>query len=482
VGRTRLVRSICRARHYQCGGAGSACREGSLGGSVDRFTGQTPRSSASGDTDIMAGTGGRRDEARAQPAGSLSRRRRRRLIVLCAAMAILSLFLVVAVGNLPQIDYEGLADSVRDFVLDWAWLLPLLAAAWILLLTTTRARRLLPKRRHRIAVGVLLTAAVFALPAALGPVASLATLGLAVGAALLFAWIFIIPQRIAPPLSAADLDQLKSPRDVLELKDGRTKLQNDIRSTALQTLAGLAVIVGALLAFQQLRDDRQTANATRELTLQGQASERFTRAIDQLGSNRTEVQLGGIYGLEQIAEQAPDNRPAVTEVLVAFLHRRTPRRNTRLPAGEEDLRLRAPEVHAALTVLMRRTGRQGDARLDLRNLDLRGAQLFNTNVLTLEHGSISDAGLYNTDLTGTDLRDAEIVNIASGDTIFDRASLCGANFESAYPFVTTETTFDPAPEDFNGAFADSATIWPDIDDFNSDDVEVQEPKNANCTD
>jgi hypothetical protein len=43
----------------------------------------------------------------------------------------------------------------------------------------------------------------------------------------------------------------------------------------------------------------------RTVTLQGQASERFTRAIDQLGSDRHEVQLGGIYGLEQIVQQAP---------------------------------------------------------------------------------------------------------------------------------------------------------------------------------
>ena len=58
----------------------------------------------------------------------------------------------------------------------------------------------------------------------------------------------------------------------------RLKLQNDLRTTALQAIAGLAVLAGAVLAFQQLTADRQQATATQELTRQGQASERFTRA------------------------------------------------------------------------------------------------------------------------------------------------------------------------------------------------------------
>jgi hypothetical protein len=79
-----------------------------------------------------------------------------------------------------------------------------------------------------------------------------------------------------------------------------------------------------VLGFRQLTEDRQQAIATRELTLQGQASEQFTRAIDQLGSDRLEVRLGGIYGLEQISQLTPANRLAVSEVLVAYLHRRSP--------------------------------------------------------------------------------------------------------------------------------------------------------------
>jgi hypothetical protein len=92
----------------------------------------------------------------------------------------------------------------------------------------------------------------------------------------------------------------------------------------------LAVLVGAGLGFQQLAEDRDQASQDRDqaiqdrqLTRQGQASERFTRAIDQLGSSRLETRIGGIYGLDQIAEQSPvENAVPVGEVLVAWLNGR----------------------------------------------------------------------------------------------------------------------------------------------------------------
>src|SRR5215207_4682022 len=99
----------------------------------------------------------------------------------------------------------------------------------------------------------------------------------------------------------------------------------------------------------------------------------FTHAIDQLGSDRQEVQLGGIYGLEQIAQQAPANRLAVTEVLVAYLRRRSPAPVKSPPRGPDrfisELRIRAADVQAALTVLGRRQSAPDDPPLNLVALD-----------------------------------------------------------------------------------------------------------------
>ena len=192
------------------------------------------------------------------------------------------------------------------------------------------------------------------------------------------------------------------------------------------------------MAFQQLTADRQQATATQELTRQGQASERFTRAVDQLGSDRPEVRLGGIYGLEQIAQQAPDNRLAVTEVLVAYLHRTSPRpaNPTTQPAesrqsGAADAR--APEVQAALTVLVRRRPLFNDPRLDLSELDLRGAEVSGQTVLVTNRFGLREGDLRGADLRGTDLRDATFFGVYLYEADFRGADLRGADFQRVNP-------------------------------------------------
>jgi phage shock protein PspC (stress-responsive transcriptional regulator) len=215
-------------------------------------------------------------------------------------------------------------------LMETAWVWPLAGVVAITVMTSPAARRRWPQPTRRVQLGLLVAAGFGGLTAAIGLRDTLLAVGLAAAVGLLAAWVLVLPGRLAPSLPAETLESLEA-RDRLELSDARLKLQNDLRTTALQAIAGLAVLAGAVLAFQQLTADRQQATATQELTRQGQASERFTRAIDQLGSDRPEVRLGGIYGLEQIARQAPDNRLAVTEVLVAYPHRTSPRPATPPP-------------------------------------------------------------------------------------------------------------------------------------------------------
>src|SRR5215218_2363745 len=65
-------------------------------------------------------------------------------------------------------------------------------------------------------------------------------------------------------------------------------------------IAGLAGFVGLYFTWTNLNQTRQTTQRTLELTEQGQITERFTRAIDQLGETddkgrkKLEIRLGGI--------------------------------------------------------------------------------------------------------------------------------------------------------------------------------------------
>ena len=58
----------------------------------------------------------------------------------------------------------------------------------------------------------------------------------------------------------------------------------------------------------QLRNAQEQLAQSRvelDITRQGQITERFTRAIDQLGSEKLEIRLGGIYSLERIDKESP---------------------------------------------------------------------------------------------------------------------------------------------------------------------------------
>jgi hypothetical protein len=319
----------------------------------------------------------------------------------------------------------------------WAW--PLAAALAVAALASPPARRRWPQPVDRIPPAFDVFAVLVGLASLTTmsqPRLGLLAVGVIVAVGLLAAWVVILPRRLAPPVPPVVLGLLNDHRARLEVADARTKLQNDLRATALQAIAGLAVLAGAVLAFQQLTEDRQQATATRELTLQGQASERFTRAIDQLGSPRREVQLGGIYGLEQIAQQAPANRLAVTEVLVAYLHRRVPR-PAKLPRDlyrVEELRSRASDAQAALTVLERRQTEDKDPPLDLRALDLRRADLRDADLngallkdAVLIRADLGDADLASASLDNADLRGAALIRAD-----LRRAALDGADLRGAY--------------------------------------------------
>jgi hypothetical protein len=57
---------------------------------------------------------------------------------------------------------------------------------------------------------------------------------------------------------------------------------------------------------------------------EGQITERFTRAVDQLGSDQLVVRLGGIYALERIAMNSPRDAATIAEVLSSYIRQHAP--------------------------------------------------------------------------------------------------------------------------------------------------------------
>ena len=167
---------------------------------------------------------------------------------------------------------------------------------------------------------------------------------------------------------------------------------------------------GALLGAAQNTLSRRTLKLTR----QPQVTDRYTKAVEQLGSDRLDVRIAGTHALEDVARDSATDHPAVMEVLTAFIreHSRKPLRPPD-PDGLEQEQWVQPDVQAALTAVARRKHER-----DSRRLDLTGAYL-------------NCAGLHGATLDGAELGGADLVGADLTNTRLRRAILHGADLRTA---------------------------------------------------
>jgi hypothetical protein len=191
--------------------------------------------------------------------------------------------------------------------------------------------------------------------------------------------------------------------------------------SAFGVLATIFAGVGLYLTYQNSQAERQL-NTDRLVT------DRFAKAVEQLGSNNIHIRLGAIYSLERIAKDSPRDHWTVMEVLTAYVRNKSP-----LPKGwlDTSVEKRKPlpevetDVQSALTVIGRRERKNDpeDKRLDLTNSNLRNANLYGA---WLERANLERANLDGAWLKGANLDDAWL----DGANL-DGAWLDGANLERA---------------------------------------------------
>jgi hypothetical protein len=235
------------------------------------------------------------------------------------------------------------------------------------------------------------------------------------------------------------------PDSGLEAKD-RISLANDLRAnriqlitTMVQALGGIAVLIGIYVAWANLKTTQEAQKATQtnqadalKITQKGQITDRFTKAIDQLGATddkgnpRMELRLGGIYALESIANESPEYHWPIMEILTTYVRVYAPlmpeatqsssatanapsenaKQATRLP-----IPVHSPDIQAILTVLGRRDRvfevfeEVKDEYLNLADTDLEGANLDYAN---LDYAHLDGAHLDGASLTMANLTDAHL--------------------------------------------------------------------------
>src|SRR5207302_1920556 len=156
----------------------------------------------------------------------------------------------------------------------------------------------------------------------------------------------------------------------------RATLQNSLRETGLKLAAGIAAGFAAILAWGRL----VLSSKEHENAVSSQITERYTKAVDQLGNNDPGVRLGGLYALERIALDSERDRPTICQVLSAYVRyhtspealEQTGRANPNVESLPKPALL--VDVRAALSILTV-PDRLWKVNIDLSNADLRGALL-----------------------------------------------------------------------------------------------------------
>ncbi|MGQ4649559.1 pentapeptide repeat-containing protein [Lyngbya aestuarii] len=270
-------------------------------------------------------------------------------------------------------------------------------------------------------------------------------------------------------------------KDFFELKHQAINLV----TTSIQILAtvfgGIAILFNVYYGAKRAKAFEKNAIAATENAIaatknaevaeQGQITERFTKAIEQLGSDNISIRLGGIYALESIAEYSQNGEWSekyywtVMEVLSAFVRENAPLKDDLEDEGEQQQKKPRTDIQAALTVIGRRDIEKDpeNQRLNLNKVDIAGANLREANLqgaifreanlqgaifreanlqsVKFDLANLQGANLYQANLQGADLTKAQLQGTDLGNANLKQACIIEADLQGA---ILTEANLEGA--------------------------------------
>lgn len=226
------------------------------------------------------------------------------------------------------------------------------------------------------------------------------------------------------------------------------ELENMFRTTLTQIAGGFVLFAGAYFAWKRVAATERNIEVLEE----GQITERFTRAIEHIGSGKTEIRLGGIYALERIAKDSGKDHWTIMEILTAYLRENSPREDDDETGVDDYLPI---EIRAILEIIHWRNFTYEDdnkvldfsgSKLQYANFEgtmLRNAYFVDSNVWM---GKFSGANLKGSSYLFSNLNYANFSQSNLSETIFVNATLVNATLKGT---VASDAQF--AEADFTNA-------------------------------
>ncbi len=252
---------------------------------------------------------------------------------------------------------------------------------------------------------------------------------------------------------------------------------SDEKVSNSETLRNLALIGGLFIGIPLALWRNFVATRQVETSERNLRNERYQTGANMLGSDTLATRLGGIYALEHLAKDHPDEyHIQIMKLLCVFV--RHPRTDKSFDA-EAPVR---PDVEAAVQAIGTR-GEDGKKlesdekwHLDLHGANLKCAYLFGIDLTgaKLKDANLTDAKMFNANLTGADIFGANLAgakmhranltdaympctNLAGaymGDATLTGAKLKYANLTGANMLRATLTGADMSDVDISGTRLD----------------------------
>lgn len=265
--------------------------------------------------------------------------------------------------------------------------------------------------------------------------------------------------------------------------------ENENRKTMAQIIGGAFILVGIYLTWRRIR----AMEIQVEIGQEGQITERFTRAIEQLGNDKLEIRLGASYALERIALDSEKDYWPIIEVLTAYIRENSSWKEGQSADNESilpnllihpynehnkenyllSITKISPDIQAIMTVLGRRTRtflKGEDLHLDLNAVDLRGANLKRANLegfllmgSHLEYADLTEANfriaiLYGSFLNNTNFSGANLEGCALVQVNLSGASLAHAQLKAANLAKSNLTGANLNRANMEGAWLDNTCL------------------------
>ncbi len=212
-------------------------------------------------------------------------------------------------------------------------------------------------------------------------------------------------------------DKLALEIDLLTLEKDRLNTQHAIYGTLIQALGGAFFVITAYFTYRNVRAAEEK-----------QVTERFSKAVEQIGNEQIQVRVGGIYSLERIAKDSPKDHWTIMEVLTSFVQEKSQKRH--IPNTKITL-----DIQSALIVIGRRDFSKDPeyGSFDLSNTNLQEANLSRANLsgANLSNVNLQKANLGEANLSGANLSRANLSETELLKAKLEHAHLISANLSES---------------------------------------------------